>query len=402
VSPAPIATLHLDAGRDFRGGQRQVLYLVGGLQRRGHRVLLCCPGHSPLFERARAEGIPCQPFTLRSGFDFPSAVRLARRVRDDDFQIVHAHDARSHGIARVAQGIAHHPALVDNLFVTRRSLGGVGNQLDRLKYAAPGVQYIAISNAVRESLLRLGVSPARIVVVPSGVASESLAAVRAADGDDPWGLRRRGAWIVGTVGSLTREKNHALLLDAFAALRAQVPEAHLLLVGDGPLRAALERRARSLGIASEVTFTGRLDDVGPAYAVLSVFALSSDEEGLCTAMLDAMGAGVPVATTAAGGVLGIARHGDSALVVPPRDASALAGVLKLLHAQPELAAQLVAGGRRVAAEHGVDRMVDGTLAAYAKLGQVPRAAHHEGVPEVPRGESTRPGRLSGHERPGAR
>jgi hypothetical protein len=70
VSAWPAASLHLDAGRDFRGGQRQVLYLVQGLQQRGQRVLLCCPQRTPLFEQASAAGIPCRPFTLRSGFDF--------------------------------------------------------------------------------------------------------------------------------------------------------------------------------------------------------------------------------------------------------------------------------------------------------------------------------------------
>ena len=127
------ASLHLDAGRDLRGGQRQVLYLLQGLIERGGRVLLCCPRSAPLFARATEATIPCRPLTLRSGFDFPSAVRLARLVAEHDFDLVHAHDAHSHSIARAAQGISRHPALLRNLFVSRRSIGTDHSALGRLK-----------------------------------------------------------------------------------------------------------------------------------------------------------------------------------------------------------------------------------------------------------------------------
>jgi len=359
----PPSSLHLDAGREFRGGQRQVLYLLEGLRARGYRVLLCSPRQSPLHERAAAAGIPCAPLTLRSGLDFASAVRLVRLVRDGEFDIVHAHDAHSHSIAMAAQGIGRLPALGQRLVVTRRSIGQAAGRLDKLKYAQPGITYVAISNAARDSLLRLGVQPGRIAVVPSGIAPRPAAR----RGDDPWGLSARGERVIGSVGHLTREKNHALLLDSFALVHRTHADTHLLVAGDGPLRAALERRAGSLGIADHVTFAGAVEDPGVVYAALSVFVLSSDSEGLCTSLLDAMAAGVPVATTAVGGVMEIARHGESALVVPPRDPAALAGAVTRLLEQADLSERVVEGGRRVAARYGVDRMVDGTLAVYAAL-----------------------------------
>ena len=357
------SSLHLDAGRDFRGGQRQVLYLLEGLRERGHRVLLCSPRQSPLHERALATGIPCAPLTLRSGLDFASAVRLVRLVRSGNFDLVHAHDAHSHSIALAAQGIGRHPALSQHMVVTRRSVGQAAGRLDKLKYVQEGVSYIAISNTVRESLLRLGVAAQRIAVVPSGIMPRPAAR----HGADPWGLGDRGVRVIGTVGHLTREKNHALLLESFALLRRTHSNVHLLIAGDGPMRAALEHRAAGLGLTPHVTFAGHVEDPSTVYAALTVFALSSDVEGLCTALLDAMAAGIPVATTAAGGVLEIARHGESALVVPARDPAALAGALSRLLDRADLAQQVIDGGRRVAARHGVERMVDGTVAVYAAL-----------------------------------
>lgn len=363
----PIASVHLDSGREFRGGQRQVLFLLGGLQRRGHRVLLCCPRAGRLFGAAHAAGIPCEPLTIRSGLDFPSSVRLARIVADAGFDLVHAHDSHSHSIARAAQGISHEPALTANLVVSRRSVGGDSGALGRIKYAAAGIHYIAISQPVAKALERQGVPAERITIVPSGVDIAALAAARAQRSADPWGLMRRGARVVGTIGHLSREKNHALLLQAFAQVRAHDAAAHLLLVGDGPLRKALEKRTRDLGLEPHVTFAGHLEDIRPAYAALDVFALSSDIEGLCTSVLDAMAAGVPVATTAAGGVLAIARHGVSALVVPPRDAAALGGAIVRLLQPSELVTELIAGGRAVAADHSTDLMVERTLRVYQRL-----------------------------------
>ncbi|UCE01866.1 MAG: glycosyltransferase family 4 protein [Candidatus Latescibacterota bacterium] len=365
----PSSSLHLDSGRDFGGAQRRVLYLLEGLVARGHRVLLCSPRSAPLHDRAAAAGIACQALTMRSGLDFPSAVRLARLVRDDAFDLVHAHDPQSHSIARAAQGICHAASLHANLFVTHHDLAAERSASGHLRDDATGVHHVVSSRHVRDGLVRRGVDAKRIAVVPNGVDVERLSASRNAAAHDPWELKSRGMRLVGSVGSLTREKNPALLLQAFALLRQQIPDVHLLLVGDGPLRSGLQKRARQLGIADAVTFGGPMEDTSMVFALLEVFVLSSDIESLCSTALDAMAAGTPVVATAAAGILNLVRHGTSALVVPPRDAESLAQAIALLLRRPDLAQDLVRGGREVAQQHSVDRMVEATLGAYRELGQ---------------------------------
>jgi glycosyltransferase involved in cell wall biosynthesis len=360
-----IASLHIDAGRAFRAPERRVLHLLGGLVERGHRVLLCAPRRAPLFLRAQESGIPCEPLTLRSGLDFPSAVRLARLVGNGPYDLVHAHDAQSHSIARAAQGISQEAALCENLFVTHHGVSDEHGSVEHMRYANDGVHHIAASKRVRDALVDRGVHAARIAIIPNAVDLEML---RAAGGNDPWGLRARGMRVIGTVGELTREKNPALLLQAFATLRKQMPNAHLLMVGSGPLRKSVRKRAAELGVDDAVTFAEGVEEPAAAYAALDVFALSSDFEGPCTGILDAMGAGKPVVTTATAGVLSLARHGTSALVVPPRDSDALAQAMALVLQQPDLASRLVEGARLVAEEHSVDHMIDATLAAYQQLG----------------------------------
>ena len=368
----PTASLHLDSGREFRGAQRRVLYLVQGLAQRGHQAVLCCPRTSPLFARAEAAGLACSALTLRSGLDFPSAVRLARLVRDAPVDLVHAHDPQSHSIARAAQGISHERSLQANLFVTHHDVNDDHGGPGRLQHA--GVHHIASSRQIRDALVRRGVDAARIAVVPDGVDLGSVERTGSANARDPWEFHARGLQVVGTVGDLIRERNQTVLLQAFVLLRAQNPDIHLLVVGDGPMRGVLEKRARNLGVADAVTFAGRMEDAGAAYASMRVFVLSSDVEDPCSPVLDAMAAGAPVVTTAAAGVLGVARHGSSALVVPPRDPPALAHAITLVLGQPDLAARLVQGGRDMAAQHSVDHMVEATLAAYRGLGQFNDAA----------------------------
>ena len=367
----PTASLHIDSGREFRGAQRRLLYLLQGLAARGHSARLCCPRTSPLYERSADAGILCAPLTLRSELDFPSAVRLARLVRDAPIDLVHAHDPQSFSIARAAQGISREPSLQANLFVTHLAVGN--DRSGRRQSAAASIHHIASSRQVRDALVRHGVDSACIAVVPDGIDLGTIERHHGPDARDPWEFRARGLQVVGTVGDMRRERNHALLLQAFGLLRGQLPDVHLLVVGDGPMRPALEKRAQSLGLAEDVTFAGRMECVSAAFAAMRVFVLSSDAEEPCSPILEAMASGTPVVTTATAGVLSVARHGTSALVVPPRDAPALAHAIGMILGQPDLASRLVHGGREVAAQHSVDAMVEATLAAYRSLGQFAEA-----------------------------
>ena len=135
--------------------------------------------------------------------------------------------------------------------------------------------------------------PARVRYIPNGIDLERFAAAR---------TRRRAANtppVIGTVAALRAEKNLARLLRAFAAVDQP---ARLVIVGDGPERPALEAWRASLGLAERVEFAGHIDDPAPIYAGFDVFALSSDTEQMPLSVIEAMAAGLPVATTDVGDV----------------------------------------------------------------------------------------------------
>jgi glycosyltransferase involved in cell wall biosynthesis len=153
--------------------------------------------------------------------------------------------------------------------------------------------------------------------------------------------------VVGTVGGLRPEKDHATLLAAFA----QCPDTtRLQIVGGGPLDAPLRSQAQALGIADRVQFVGPVADTAPCFAQFDVFALSSRTEQLPLVLLEAMACGLPVVATDVGDVRATLPFESGPCLAPPADADALASSLRLLLGNQGLRARLGQKNRQVVAE----------------------------------------------------
>jgi glycosyltransferase involved in cell wall biosynthesis len=170
--------------------------------------------------------------------------------------------------------------------------------------------------------------PRAVVYLPNGV--DTLRFAPAAPGE---ARRARLALgldpsevVVGSVGHLRAEKNHARLLAAFAVLARRRP-ARLLMLGDGPLRAALTDRARALGVGDRVLFAGVVLDPAAYYRAMDLFALSSDTEQMPLALLEAMGAGLAAVSTDVGDVAEMLGPENRQYVVGPSDEGAYASAL---------------------------------------------------------------------------
>jgi glycosyltransferase involved in cell wall biosynthesis len=145
-----------------------------------------------------------------------------------------------------------------------------------------------------------------------------------------------------------------------------VPDVACVLIGEGPLRGALEARARALGVLERCRFTGARSDVADLVAALELVALPSRSEGLPFALLEAMALGRPVVATAVGGCPEVVEEGRTGLLVPAGDPAALAGAISRLLERPEEARAMGArGADRVRAEFTLARMVGGLEALYA-------------------------------------
>ena len=351
-------SLHIDTARTWRGGQNQVLLTAEGMAARGHDVLVACRKGGVLEQRARDAGLAVRPLALRGDLSPAAILALRRTLRDFRPDVVQLHDPHAVSAGLFAgRGGARRIA-------TRRVDFHLRRALSRHKYAACD-RVIAVSRAIATILKEDGLQPERIRLVYEGVRSrepqpggmEALAAL---------GIPK-GAPVIGNVAALTDHKDHATLLEAAALVKHTVPEARLLIVGDGELRQTLENRARELGVADHVVFAGFRSDLDALIPAFAVFCLSSHKEGLGTSLLDAMNFGRPIVATAAGGIPEAIEDGVTGRVVPIRDAAALAAALGDLLADPARAAGMGAAGRRRFEERfTAERMVEATLQVCAE------------------------------------
>ena len=357
-------TLHVNTQKTWGGGEQQTLLLARGLVERGHQATVVCQPGSPLAERCRRAGLPVEELRMRGEADFRAAWALRRIIRQGGYDIVHLHTAHAHTLGAAAVCLARRCRCI----VSRRVIAPVAvGLLSAFKYHHGVARYIAISEAVRDTLLRGGVEPERVVVVHSGIELDRLAGATAAGLREELGLPTE-APVVGHVGALTRAKGQRTLLEAVPLVLEAEPQARFVIVGDGELGEALQARARELDIAERVVFTGFRSDVPRLLALFDVFCMPSLSEGLCTSALEALALSKPVVASAVGGLPEIVRDGQTGLLVPPGDAKALAEALVRLLRDRQLAATLGQRGKRlVEAEFTADAMVEGTLRVYREV-----------------------------------
>ncbi len=225
---------------------------------------------------------------------------------------------------------------------------------------------VAVSEAVRRHLVRgLGLPAERITVIPLGVGPRPLPSGTELDrARRDLGLSET-ALVVGTVARLAPEKALHVLLEAMVWVKAAVPAARCLIVGDGPCRAGLQRLAGRLGVDGMVTFAGERRDGAALIPLFDVAVLPSVSEGLPLFLLEAMAAGKPVVATRVGGVPEVVCNGRSGLLVPAGDPTRLAGAIILVLRHRFLGRRMgEAGLRRVRERFSRGAMLARTLALY--------------------------------------
>src|SRR5882757_9001419 len=166
------------------------------------------------------------------------------------------------------------------------------------------------------------------------------------------------------VARFAPQKNHALLLDSFAQGPASDPRAHLVLVGEGQLRADLDEQARKLNLAGKVHFLGLRNDIPDVLGAMDVFVLSSDYEGNPLSVLEAMASGLPIVSTAVGGVPDLFESGKEGLMVQTGDVQGLSNAMAYLLENREARLSMgMAAAQRARENYDVSTMVQ----AYEEL-----------------------------------
>lgn len=302
---------------------------------------------------------------------------LSELIRKYDAALVHTHDPQSNVLVGVGRRrwpcacVASAYGWWTRVFPLRSHV----YQYVESRYALPAVdRVITVSQHMRGKVLRGGTPDARLRVIPTGLEPRPAAAVSREQARAALGIPA-DAWVVGTVSRLYVEKGHPYLIDAVNRLSGLEPAAHLLIVGDGPMREQLAAQAASLGIADRVHFAGFYDDLQGALAAMDALAQPSIlDEGLPTSVLEAQLAGVPVVASDIGGTRESMDLGVTGVLAPPRDAAALAAALEDLIRHPDRRAAMAAAGPPfIAQSFPLDRMIAQVAAVYEEAIEANRA-----------------------------
>jgi glycosyltransferase involved in cell wall biosynthesis len=362
-------SLHIDTARTWRGGQNQVLLTVNGLRAIGHRAALVAHPNGELRRRA-AEGLELIPLAPRTEMDLSAAWRLSRLMKRTRPDVVHAHDP--HGVAMAAlalsigSGAAASRAMPPLVASRRVDFHLKGNSLSRWKHRQVDC-FIAASEAIRQMLLGDGIPPERTITVHEGIDVDHVAATPAVNLHEALFLPH-GAPIVGNVAALVPHKGQRYLIDAAHLVVQHAPDTRFVILGEGELREHLEKHVHEHHLEKHVLLPGFRTDVLGCIKAFDLFVMSSVTEGLGTSLLDAMAAARPIVATTAGGIPEIVEDGVNGLLVPPRDARALADAILRALRDADLRRRLGdAGFARVNERFTVERMVAQTAAAYEQI-----------------------------------
>jgi glycosyltransferase involved in cell wall biosynthesis len=355
--------LSVSAAMDTGGAERMAIDLARALTEAGHDVAIAAPAGDLDAEIGSA----VRRVTFAGHGRSParavlSGVRLARFVRAFRPDVVHSHNVKATAIAgaatRLGRGLAAPPVVA--------TFHGVVGADDRpaarvLRLAAVTA---CVSAELRDRLAGAGYPAERIRVIPNAVPiPPPLPAARRAELDRELDL---GAGpVVAVVGRLAPVKAPHRFLEAAALVAAAEPAARFLVVGDGPLRAQLERTARDLRL--DVTFTGAVPDARALIANADVMVVSSDSEGQSIATLEALAAGTPVVSTPVSGMPGL-LGGGAGVIAADFSPETLAAAIRALVQDPARRTQMGAIGARLVREHfSADAMVDAYERRYRAL-----------------------------------
>jgi len=356
------------------GGAQQVCYdIVTSLKDSKLTVEVACAPGGELVDRLRDQGIHVHTINrLRRDVsplnDLRALFALYRIMGEGRYDLIHCHSTKAGILGRLGAMLTSDSIIMftahgwvfteDQAYWKRWFLA----QLERL-LAKVATKIICVSAYDRDLALHFKVScPAKLIVICNGIDPYPFSQAQGSELRQQWATGR--APVLAFVGRLAPQKDPLTLLEA----TRQLSEVKLLLVGDGPLRAEVERFIRENGLVNRVLLTGVRADIPDILAASDVFVSPSRWEGLPLAVIEAMMAGLPVVATRVGGVPELVEDGVTGFLVSPRDPEALTAAIQKLLDNEDLRCKMGQLGRRKALSHfTLERMLAQTQEVYQKV-----------------------------------
>lgn len=365
--------LHLISSGGLFGAERVAVELSKSLKKTYH----CEPilgvirnvynPHEEILEEAKSNGIAYTVFSCRSQLDLKLAFSIREFIKRNRIDVIHCHGYKSNFYGLLASRGEVPSVTTNHNWLTTHWKLKTYCFLDSL-WIRFFDRIVAVSNEVKKDMLRYKIPEAKIRVVDNGIALERFEKlVETNIMKNQLGLDEK-IRIIGTIGSLVIEKGHIYLLEAARQILDVVKDLKFLIIGDGPLRKALEEKSEELGIKKDIIFMGQRKDIPELLMAMDVFALPSIKEGLPIALLEAMASKRPVIATRIGAIPNVIENEDIGVLVEPKDITGLRdAIMNLLNDPGRMNLLARKGFDRVCRDFSSDEMAKNYLKLYNEL-----------------------------------
>ncbi|HET7363206.1 MAG TPA: glycosyltransferase family 4 protein [Burkholderiales bacterium] len=359
--------LHTESSIGWGGQELRILTEAQGMLARGHEVTLLTPESADIYPAAAARNIPVVTLPIeKKRLHALLAVRRWLAAHRGRFDVINTHSSTDSWLVALARAtLGGMPPVVRTRHV---STAVHKDRATRWLYQTACAHIVTAGEALRAQLAtRNHFALESMTSVPTGIDLERFRPMDRRAARREAGLDERLA--LGIVATLRDWKGHDYVLDAWARLAPRFADWQLVVIGEGPQRARLETRVAAEGLAASVRFVGNQDNVPVWLNSLDLFTLPSfGDEGVPQAIMQAMACGLAVVATPVGAIEEAVQRGRTGLIVPPRDATALAAALGALMGDPARRTAMGRAGREYAVAHfGIERMLDGMEAVFRRV-----------------------------------
>jgi glycosyltransferase involved in cell wall biosynthesis len=325
----------------------------------------------PLVTRAREHGAMADQILDSGRWSSGLIATVSRHLRSGEYDLLHTHEYKGNLIGGWLAWRLGLPTVTSVHGYTDRTLPlRIYKWLDLGVTLRLSARIVTVSEAVRRQVLRAGYPAWRVLTLHDAIDATVFSPGKVYLGDrvqEEFGYTSDHL-LVCAVGRLSPEKGHSFLIAAFQQVVAAVPEARLVLAGEGPLHSRLQAQVAGCGLSDHVVFAGYRDDVEAIIAASDLLVMPSLREGFGDPIIEAMALCRPVIASRVGGIVEIVRDGETGLLVLPGDPDALAQAVISLLRDPQARERMGLQGRQVALrEFSVERLADGLARLYNEL-----------------------------------
>lgn len=360
------SVLHIDTGKEWRGGQQQAANLFSLMHTKGYPTFLACQPRSSFEKWCTEKTLPFFSVYMRGEWDIIAGIKISLFCKKHGIVIIHAHDAHAVTIAIWAKIFNTKLRIVASRrvdFPIKRTF------FKRLKYSQKRISIIiCISNAIKKKLLHNGFPEEQLITIHDGINLN-----RFANSPEPATLSyikenlQKKSIVVGTIAAFVKNKDYPTLIEAAQRVNKLNSNVIFLALGTGPDLQKIKNMVHSLNLDKIFLFPGFQNNVGSFLKRFDIFVLTSKNEGLGSSILDAQSLGKPVIATSAGGIPEVVHDNKNGILIPIQSPKRLAEAIICLVNDPEKRKEFGDAGKNTVEHFSFENMVANNIKLYNTL-----------------------------------